>query len=163
MTKTVLLDGNIYNRLDTDPGTRSKLQQLIAAGAVRVIATPVLVDELTASPFGGLPNWFPVEVEAESTSVLGYARLGMARLGEGDIYTKHRGDSRKIPDAIIADSAHSLADVLVSDDRRCRQRLAYLSSQCISLDYQGFLTWLDQNETLSGLTRRCTRPARQLS
>jgi hypothetical protein len=50
-----------------------------------VIARPVLISELEASPFRGLPNWFPIETQPESVFVLGHARLGMARLGDGEI------------------------------------------------------------------------------
>lgn len=140
MPKTLFLDGNIYNRLEADVSGRSRLVRLIALGAVRVIATPVLVDALASSPFGGLPGWFPIAVEAESVFALGHARLGMARLGGGEIYTGHRGESGKIVDAIIADSAHSLADVLVSDDQRCRKRLAEASSRCLDIGYEEFLS-----------------------
>ncbi len=146
MRKTLLLDGNIYNRLQADTETRCRLNTLIADGMIRVIATPVLVGELEASPFCGLPDWFPIETEAKSVFVLGHARLDMARLGKGEIYSKHRGQSNKVPDAIIADSADGLADVLVSDDRRCRKRLADISSDCAALDYDEFVFWLRELE-----------------
>lgn len=141
---TLLFDGNIYNRLDADGKTRERLAWHIAQGGIRVIATPVVVDELSNSPFGGLPDWFPIEVEVESVIVWGHWRWGMARWGKGAVYTQHRGDSKKIPDAIIADSADSLADILVSDDRRCRNRLADISTRCRALDYSEFQGWLRQ-------------------
>ena len=144
---SLLFDGNIYNRLDVDVETRDGLARCIAAGRIRVVATPVVVDELRNAPFGGLPDWFPIEVEVESVAVLDYWHLGMARLGEGTVYTKHRGESSKIADAIIADSADSLADVLVSEDRRCRSRLAAISSRCTAMDYSEFQTWLKRFES----------------
>jgi hypothetical protein len=45
-------------------------------------------------------------------TVLDYAYLGMTRLGEGWVYSEHRGESKKFPDAIIADSGDGLADIL---------------------------------------------------
>src|SRR5665213_2865173 len=150
MPTTVLLDGNIYDRLAADLQVRLRLGRLIGLGIVRVIATPVLVDELAASPFKGFPDWFPVEVEAESVFVWGHARWGMARYSEGQTYTEHRGQSNKIVDAIIADSANSLADVLVSDDRRCRTRLASLGGQCSVMNFEQFRAWLDQREIQFG-------------
>jgi hypothetical protein len=89
-----------------------------------------------------LPNWFPIAVEAESVTVLGYAPLGMTELGDGEVYAEHRGESKKIPDAIIADSAHVLADILVSEDRRCRERLKRIGTRCSGMDYEKFREWL---------------------
>ncbi len=139
---TILLDGNVYDALDQDPPTRLIIAKLIAQGNLRIIATPKVLDELRSSPFGGLPDWFPVELEAESTFVLGHARLGMARLGSGDIYAQHRGDSNQVPDAIIADSAHALADILVTEDNRCRKQLQRISDRCRAMTYGEFHEWL---------------------
>jgi len=139
---TVLLDGNVYDKLQTDAKTRGTLQTLVARGLVKVIATPIVRDELKRGPFGEFPDWFPVVLEAENVTVLGYASLGMTRLGEGDVYSEHRGESKKIPDAIIADSADGLADILVSDDGRRRERLKKISTRCRSMDYEEFSKWL---------------------
>lgn len=139
---TILLDANVYDKLQLDAEACSLLGALVDRGQARVIATPMVLDELQRSPFGGLPNWFPVAVEAESVTVLGYAPLGMTRLGEGQVYTEHRGESQKIPDAIIADSADALADILVSEDRRCRERLKRVGTRCSGMDYEEFREWL---------------------
>jgi hypothetical protein len=139
---TILLDSNVYDALDQDPTVRSMIATLIAQGDLRMIATPKVLDELHSSPFGGLPDWFPVELEAESAFVLGHAQLGMARLGSGDIYTQHRGESSKVPDAIIADSAHASADILVTEDKRCRKRLQKISDRCRAMTYSEFHEWL---------------------
>lgn len=140
--KRILLDGNIYDKLAADQQCRKLLAAHIAAGRVDVVATLVVVDELQESPFGGLPDWFPVTTEPESAFVLGHARLGMARLGSGDVFTAHRGDSGQTKDAIMADSAHALGDVFVSEDRRCRTRLASISTICDALNYEQFRAWL---------------------
>jgi hypothetical protein len=140
--KKVLLDGNVYNKLHMDEETRTTLQLLVERGLLRVIATPMVFDELKGSPFGGIPDWFPVTIEAENVTVLDYATLGMTNLGNGEVYSKHRGESKKIPDAIIADSANRVADILVSEDRRCRERLKKTSSCCCGMDYEEFCDWL---------------------
>jgi hypothetical protein len=139
---TILLDGNAYNKLQLDVEARSTLRALVARGRARVIATPMILDELRQSPFGGPPNWFPIAVETESVTVPGYVPLGMTRLGDGQVYDEHRGESSKIPDAIIADSASALADILVSEDRRCRERLKRISTRCCGMDYAEFREWL---------------------
>jgi hypothetical protein len=92
---TLLLDCNVYDMLAADYANRSRLARFVAAGEVRVIATPVVIDELTASPFGGLPAWFAVDVEPEYVAVYGFARYGMARYGDGQVYSEHRGSSNK--------------------------------------------------------------------
>jgi hypothetical protein len=142
LVNTVLLDGNVYDKLQADVKTRGALQKLVARGLIKIIATPMVHDELKRSPFGGFPDWFPVVLEAENVTVLGYAILGMTRLGEGEVYSEHRGESKKIPDAIIADSADGLADILVSEDRRCRERLKRISARCRGMDYREFSEWL---------------------
>ena len=139
---TILLDVNVYHKIEFDAEARSLLRALVDRGQVRVIATPMVLDELQSSPFGDLPEWFPVAVEPESGTIIGYAHFGMTRLGDGEVYTKHRGKAQNIPDAIIADSADALADILVSEDRRCRERLKRISTRCSGMDYEEFRAWL---------------------
>lgn len=147
MPKVVFLDGNIYNRLENDSDTREMLAEAVASGLLRIIATPVVVDELAESPFGGVPDWFPVKIEVESVAVLDQWHLGQARLGNGMVFTEHRGNSNKTRDAVIADSANASADLLVSNDRRCRKRLRESSSRCVALDYEEFRAWLARERT----------------
>ena len=143
MSTTVLLDTNVYDLLAADAVTRGSVAVAVSSGQILVIATPKVVDELSDSPFEGLPKWFPIETVVESVAVLGHWRLGLAALGEGEVYTAHRGRSRKVADAIIADSADCHADVLVSEDGRVRRRLAGVSTRCRPMDYAEFCVWLE--------------------
>ena len=143
MCVIVLLDTNIYDKLACDPGTLDDIATAATAGHVRAIATPKVEDELLNSPLRGLPDWFPIETRVESVAVLDHWHLGMAKLGEGEVYSAHRGTSQKVPDAIIADSAHAYAQVFVSEDRRARRRLDESSSRCRAMDYVTFCDWLD--------------------
>src|SRR3989442_15729641 len=61
----VLLDANVYDALGQDADARSMIRKLIDRGVLHVIATPMVLDELRDSPFGGLPDWFSVDLEAE--------------------------------------------------------------------------------------------------
>jgi hypothetical protein len=142
----VLLDTNVYDLLREDSDTRERLTGLVGRGAIRVVVTPKVNDELRAGPFAGCPTWFPVTRLPESVAVLGHARLGAARLGEGRVYTAHRGASRKVADAIIADSASSFAAVAVSEDGRFRKRLAELNTPCRVMNYDDFRWWLLSEE-----------------
>jgi hypothetical protein len=156
----VLLDGNVYDKLSQDEEARERLAQLIKRGQIEVIATPVVVDELTKSPFRGLPPWFPISKQPEAVTVLGYARLGAARLSSGKVYRRHRGESKKIPDAIIAHSADAMADILVSEDQRCRKRLAEISNRCQALSYDQFRSWLEREAELPRTPQGASGPTR---
>ncbi len=142
MRNTVLLDGNIYDQLSRDIKTRTVLVNKISAGLIRVVAIPTLEGELSRSPFGGLPDWFPIEIETDSVCVVGHSPIGTARPGSGDVYNAHRGGSRHVKDAIIADAADDLAHVLVTDDRRFRVRLSQIRTKCQVMDYEQFRNWL---------------------
>lgn len=146
---TILLDANVYDKLQADGESRATLRGLLDRGFAKMIATPIVLEELRRSPFGGIPVWFPGDVDAESVTVLDYAPLGMTNLGEGVVYGEHRGESKKIPDAIVADSADALADILVSEDRRCRERLKKISTRCTGLGYEEFREWLRASATPS--------------
>jgi len=138
----LLLDSNIYDKSQHDQETRDRLAEGINLGQVVIIATPVVAGELNDSPFRGFPDFFPIKIEAEAVAVLGYARLGMSRLGSGNVYKAHRGNSIQIKDAIIAESADKLADIFVSEDVRCRSRLDQISQRCRSMSYGDLQTWL---------------------
>jgi predicted nucleic acid-binding protein len=87
-------------------------------------------------------------VQPEGIAISGLARSGMARSSTGVMYKQHLGASRKGFDAIIAHSAHSMGATLVSEDRRCRERLKRLASSGSAMTYVEFKTWLDQ--TIAG-------------
>jgi hypothetical protein len=149
---TVLLDCHIYDKLEIDRETCGAVRDLVDRGVIRIIATPMVVAEMQQSRFRGLPDWFPVAVEPESVTVVGYAVVGMTRVGDGQVFTAHRGDSKKTPDAIIADSANSLANLMVSKDRRSRERLKTISTHCKALDYHEFSEWV-QAETAAARSK----------
>jgi hypothetical protein len=109
-----------------------------------IVASTVVVAELRPSPFGVLPPWFRVVVEPEGIAISGLARSGMARSSNAAIYTSHLGSSTKGRDAIIAQSARSMAAILVSEDGRCREHLKALASADSAMTYDEFSGWLAQ-------------------
>lgn len=141
-TRRFLLDGHIYNLLGDDTSAREDVRLLIELGETQVVATPAVVLELQRSPFGGIPPWFQVVVQPEGIAISGLARSGMARSSAGRMYRDHLGQSRKVFDAVIAHSAHSMGATLVSDDRRCRERLKRLAGDDSAITYAEFRAWL---------------------
>ena len=140
--QTVMLDGNIFDKVAHDIATQTAIRNACESGWIRVIVSPVVMQELQQSPFGGVPVFFPVEVVVESVAVAGLAVAGLATPGEGDIFSAHLGTSRKGGDAVIADTASTYADVFVSEDSRCRNRLAVIQTACKCLTYEEFCEWI---------------------
>lgn len=139
------LDGNIYNLLEHDLPTRELAARLAVMHRVEFVASPVLLGELSSSPFKGLPTWFPVNVLPEGIAISGNARSGMARASEGLVFRQHLGESRKGADAVIAHSARSMGAVLVSEDHRCRERLKALTGAGHAMNYQEFRVFLESH------------------
>lgn len=140
--QTVMLDGNVFDKLVPDDGTRFLIRAACEKKLVRVVISPVVMKELECSPFGGIPDFFPVDVIVESVAVAGLAIAGLARPGNGEIFSSHLGTSNKGGDAVIADSASSYADVFVSEDKRCRTRLQQICPSCKCLAYEEFRIWI---------------------
>ena len=138
----IIFDSNIYNKLDNRPDIRRKIKSLITNNKLSVVVPTTISRELEKSPFKGVPDWFNTECIGDSAFILDYSRLDVDRLGGGDTYNSHRGNSKKIQDALIADTAETDADIFVSEDNRCRERLKNISNSCKSLTFSDFETWL---------------------
>ncbi len=138
----VLLDSNIYDKLAVDPEMIAIMNKKIAEGRLIVIVSPIIMDELKKSKFGGVPDFFPFTSIPEAVAAADYARADKARVGDGFTYEAHRGDSNKAKDAIIAETADSNCDIFVSEDKRCRVRLDKHAKHCKALDYEQFKRWL---------------------
>ena len=146
----VVLDANIWDRLAEDVQARDQIRSLCEASALEIIVPDTVLQQLKASPFAGVSDWFPTNVIADSVFVLDHSRLGFARLGGGDVFTAHRGTSQQIPDAVIVDAADNDADIFVSEDRRARERYAKLRDRGRALDYARFrLEILTLSDTLT--------------
>jgi hypothetical protein len=133
-----VLDANIWDKLAADDQARERIRSLCDATELEIVVPDTLLRQLEQSPFGGVPDWFPTDVIVDSVFVLDHSRLDSARLGEGDVFTAHRGKSRQISDAVIVDAADSDADLFVSEDRRARERYSKLSDPSRALNYFRF-------------------------
>jgi hypothetical protein len=134
----IVLDCNIWDELDRDAPARHRTRQLCENGDVVVLVPATLRDQLTDSPFRGIPDWFPTVDLPDSVFVIGHSGIGCARLGSGKTYTSHKGASQQVSDAVIVDCADTDADVFVSQDRRARERYARIRDRGRALDYARF-------------------------
>jgi hypothetical protein len=134
----VVLDSNTWDQLAHDGDARVRVAALVDSGELVVVVPATLRRELVDSPFRRVPDWFPVEVVLDGVTVLGHSRLGESRLGDGVVFGSHRGQSHQVADAVIVDTAHSCADLYVSEDRRARTRYATISDGSRSLTYAEF-------------------------
>ncbi len=152
----VVLDTNIYDTLTENPEYCTVIRTLIESGLLSVIVTRTVVEELFRSPFNGIPDFFPTSYELNTVSRAGIMKAG-DRLGRGDVYCSHLGDSKKVNDALIADAAAVYADYLVSDDYRLRKRMQSIESRCKPLSFNEFLQVLETiagNESLQPIAGR---------
>jgi hypothetical protein len=138
----IILDTNIYDRLEHKADLREVIADLIDRKRIVVLVSPTIRDELTDSHFGGVPEWFPIQEIPESVFIIGYTRWGEGRLGDGSMYQAHKGVSKKIKDAAIADTATIDADVLVSEDRRLRSRFARFTKSGKPMTFAQFESWI---------------------
>lgn len=69
----ILLDGNIYDRIENDEPLIKMIANLSKSGKITIICNQVVERELQESPYGGIPCWFPVKIINEPGAYIGYA------------------------------------------------------------------------------------------
>ena len=144
---TIVLDTNIYDRLEADPATAEQINQLITGDVISVLVPRQVAEELRQRP-AGLPNLFRVTYVGHAVARAGIMRAGDF-LGPGEVFDDHRGDSQKTADAFIADVASMIANWFVSEDIRCIRRFP-TNTRCTPMRYQEFqerLTELVQQQS----------------
>lgn len=143
----IIFDTNIYHKLHNRPDLQEKICHLINENKLMVIVPSTIYRELEVSPFKGVPNWFRTEIIGDSVFLCDYSLTDIDRVGEGDIYNAHKGNSEKFHDAIIADTSHTDADIFVSEDNQFRQRFKKISDLCKSMSFPEFENWLNSGKT----------------
>jgi hypothetical protein len=121
-----MCDTMIFDKIVADADVLARLND--QGCPVTVISTHVQDDELAAigdeSKRAAVAR-VPRENVPTADFVAGFSRLGMARLGEGEVYEQVRGEVKSPKhsrDGIIAGTAKTDADVLVTDDHRLARR-----------------------------------------
>lgn len=131
----IILDTNIYDRLEQDAESVELLQNLIRQDAAKVLMPRQVVTELRAR-LAGLPELFPIEFIGHAVARAGVMCAG-DYLGSGKDFDKHKGTSNKEADAFIVDVAAMVADWFVSEDGRCLRHFPG-GSRCIPMRYDDF-------------------------
>ena len=138
----VLFDGNIYDRLHADSNTRDIVRQLVHRGALQIIMSRTVREELgqpkPTEKFGGLPDFFPIEQVGNTVARAGIMCAGDS-LGSGNVYEQHLGVSNGVNDALIVDAADWHADWLVSADNALCRKAKRMLLRCKVLDYGEFV------------------------
>ncbi|MBR7996108.1 hypothetical protein KDX08_27030 [Burkholderia cenocepacia] len=129
----IVLDTNIYDRLEQDAESVELLLNLIEQQAVAILMPRQVAEELHQRE-AGFPNQFPVEIIGHAVARAGIMRAG-DYLGSGEVYDAHRGTSNSEADAFIVDVAALVGDWFVSEDRRSLRRFP-TGMRCIPMRYE---------------------------
>ena len=131
----IVLDTNIYDRLEVDAATVNQIDQLITSNLITVLVPRQVAEELRQRPTG-IPALFPMSYVGHAVARAGIMCAG-DYLGSGKVFDGHRGNSQKTADAFIADVASMIADWFVSEDNRCLRRFP-ANTRCTPMRYQQF-------------------------
>lgn len=138
----VIFDTMIWDKLAVDSVTCDVIAKLVQEKRIQVLVPSTIQRELEESPFKRIPSFFPVSLIGDAVFLADYSLTDCDRVGDGIIYKQHKGNSQKIKDAVIADTANADCNVFVSEDGRCRNRLKQLSKLCQCFSFDGFKLWL---------------------
>lgn len=131
----IILDTNIYDRLEQDAESVELLLNLIAQQAVAILMPRQVAEELHQRE-AGFPSQLPVEIIGHAVARAGIMRAG-DYLGSGEVYDAHRGTSNSEADALIVDVAAPAADWFISEDRRSLRRFP-TGKRCTPMRYGDF-------------------------
>ncbi|MDA3961495.1 MAG: hypothetical protein PF961_11945 [Planctomycetota bacterium] len=158
----ILLDGNVYDLLVNDAAAIAAITELSKAGVIEIICNQIVREELEKSPYGKVPNWFPVTFAYEPGAFIGYGLIAPGDVDPRDtryarimpdksVYSEHVGGSNKSKDAIIADTASKTCKIAVSEDKRFVHRLigTEIAHDCKAMNHADFLAYLDDLSTNS--------------
>jgi hypothetical protein len=135
-----VFDSNIHIRLEKEPKTVAKLNQVIAAGVIEIIMPRSVADEIIVGTGIPLPEPFPVRHVGHSVARMGMMRCGDS-FGAGAMYDAvlGNGSDKHKADALIADVA-SYANWFVCEDARISKRFSrnLAITICTLLTYNEF-------------------------
>ena len=141
----VYFDCMVYDKIASDDVILAAIQAGIRDGRMKVRASIKLAEQLQRSPFGGVPDWFEVEVIPELLTVADQTYVDHSFFTDTGIFELHHGESTQdgnIEDAIIAESASGGADIFVTEDKRSLQPSRVRLMRCRVMTFEAFCVWL---------------------
>ena len=121
-----LLDSNIFDKLSDDESIFELAERLVECGRVDFLSTHVQADEIERTPDRDRVRRLLSVPAAEVSTygfVVGYSRVGMARLSDPEPFESLRGDNLDhTEDALIAATSEYEDATLVTEDRQLRSR-----------------------------------------
>jgi predicted nucleic acid-binding protein len=149
MIKTLMFDTNIYDLIIARRGFTERLSRLVAAGTIDIVRTHVQEDEI-----GRIPDMakrarmskIPGRKISTSGAAWGISRWDEARWGGsgnikfGDVVRANPSHSE---DALIAMTADSDADVLVTEDKKLRVRVTARTSDLEVWNFDQLVHFVD--------------------
>nr|WP_321409315.1 type II toxin-antitoxin system VapC family toxin [uncultured Carboxylicivirga sp.] len=134
--KKIMLDSNIFDDLVKREITTESF------GNVQLNVTHIQRDELEKCKDESWKqelisklNVIDPDLMPTESLVLGYSRVGLAKLGDSGLFEKLRvGKLKNTNDALIAETAMKNDLLLVTNDKRLKKRVKRLGGKCINLD-----------------------------
>lgn len=145
-----MLDTNIFDKIIGNEGLKTRIMELKNKGQVAILTTHIQIDELSATSDvvkrERLLEWANEICEFIPTMgfVLDVSRVGMARLSDGEgIERIRQGNSRRTQDALIAATASSDANFLVTEDHSFATRVQKNLTNVQVLNFSKFVRKLN--------------------
>ena len=126
-----MLDSNAFDELVEREADREIAGRLARSKQVEFFTTYAQEAELAELAARNPRKYWrvasiPREIIASSVFVLDHTPLGSGRLGSGGTYDAVRRGPRHVDDGVIADTAHAEGMILVTNERRLRNRATAL-------------------------------------
>ncbi|PIC86115.1 hypothetical protein CSV72_09875 [Sporosarcina sp. P20a] len=142
----VMIDTNIYDCLIVDEEVLSLVRSLIGEEIIEILTTHIQIDEVNnVNDITMRNNLLTVPTNEIKTRILviGHSRIGKSKIGIGKengikFISIHKDNPKHINDAIIAVTANANADILVTEDKKLKQKVQAQSSKLQVWNYKEF-------------------------
>ena len=137
--KNIMFDSNIFNKLPSfiKKIKESKKEYSYYISTIQIQELAKIKDNKEEQRISNIIMLADLRAHLvpTSVSVLGEARLGYTRLGDGSVYHKILNDSKNnISDAIIADTAVKEGCILITEDIKFQKKMKRHQYDVMSFD-----------------------------
>lgn len=149
MVTRIMIDSNIYDKLDESIDIHTNVKQLIAAGKLELITTHIQNDqiadigddEIRSALQSVTAKKIPTEAAVWGVSKFDEAKYGDEHTNE-IVDALSIGNPRHKADALIGTTAILTADIFVTEDKTFGKRLRSLRTPLSVLEFEEFAEWL---------------------